>query len=162
MAKNESITGLLAWACKGLLGGVFLTAAVPKILDPKGFAVIIDAYGIVPENTLVPVAIALSTLEVACGIGIFFNWGRSLSLTMIFGLLLLFIGVLSYGLWMGFDIDCGCFGKNEPKHMFFSSLRSALYRDLMLLLPVAYLYWHGWLNQTRMKEIQDGNKERTV
>jgi hypothetical protein len=146
---------LLAWSCKGLLGAVFLTAAVPKIINLKDFAVIIDAYGIVPENTLVPVALVLSTLEVACGIGIFFNWGRSLSLTVLLGLLLLFIGTLSYGLWLGLDIDCGCFGKDDLEHQYFSNLRVALYRDLFLLLPVAYLYWHGWYNTKRMKEIQD-------
>jgi hypothetical protein len=157
MFKNESIAELLDWVCKGVLGGVFLTAAVPKILNLKGFAVIIDAYGIVPENILIPVAFFLSTLEAACGIGIFFNWARSLNLTVLLSLLLLFIGTLSYGLWLGLDIDCGCFGKDDPEHTYFSNLRVALYRDLFLLLPVAYLYWHGRLNTKRLKEIWDDN-----
>jgi hypothetical protein len=154
--------GWLAWVCRGILGLVFLSAAFPKLMDLNGFAAIIDSYGLVSEPMLIPVAIVLSLLEVAGGVSIFFRRGGWLSLSTIFGLLLFFLGVLSYGIWMGFDIDCGCFGKNEPKYMFFSSLRSALYRDLLLLLPVTYLYWHGWLNQKRMKEIQDGDKKRTV
>ena len=157
MLNKENLSEWLTWACKGTLGGVFLYAAFPKLFDLKGFAVIIDAYGIVPESALIPVALVLSTLEAACGIGIFFNRGRNLSLTVLLGLLLLFIGTLSYGLWLGLDIDCGCFGKDDPEHQYFSNLRVALYRDLFLLLPVAYLYWHGWYNTKRMKEIQDGN-----
>jgi hypothetical protein len=162
MLSKDFVSGRLAWACRGILGMVFLFAAFPKIFNLKAFADIIDAYGIVPERALIPVALVLSLLEVAGGVGVLLNRGWRLSLVVIFGLLLLFIGVLSYGLWMGFDIDCGCFGKDEPKHRFFSSLRSALYRDLLLLLPVAYLFWHGWLNQKRMKEMQNGDMERNV
>jgi hypothetical protein len=112
----------------------------------------------VPEKALVSVALILSILEAAGGIGIFFKRHEQLSLVVILVLLLLFIGVLSYGLWLGLDIDCGCFGKDEPEHTFFSNLKVALYRDLFLLLPVAYLYWHGWLNPKRMKENQDGGR----
>ena len=53
---------------------------------------------------------------------------------------------------------CGCFGKDEPEHKFFSNLRVAIIRDLFLLLPVTYLYWHGWLNRHKTREIQNGNK----
>ncbi len=156
--NKEIFSRWLAWACRGLLGIVFLYAAVPKLFHLHEFVVIIDAYGIVPERALVSVALALATLEAGAGIGIFLKRGRYVSLTVIFFLLLLFIGVLSYGLWLGLDIDCGCFGKDEPEHMFFSNLRVALIRDLLLLLPVAYLYWYGWLNTQKVKEIQNGNR----
>jgi hypothetical protein len=156
--NKEIFSRWLAWACRGLLGVVFLYAAVPKLFHLHGFVAIIDAYGIVPEKTLVPVALALAILETGSGIGIFLRRGRYVSLTVIFFLLLLFIGVLSYGLWLGLDIDCGCFGKDEPEHMFFSNLKVALIRDLLLLLPVAYLYWYGRLNTQKVKEIQNGNR----
>ena len=150
--------GWLDWASRGLLGGVFLYAAVPKLFHLDGFIAIIDAYGIVPDKALGPVALVMAILEAVAGIGIFFKRGRYLSLSVIFCLLLLFIGVLAYGLWLGLDIDCGCFGKDEPEHAFFSNLRVALIRDLILLLPVAYLYWQGWLNRQKTKEIQNGNR----
>ena len=156
--NKEIFSRWLAWSCRGLLGIVFLYAALPKLFHLHGFVAIIDAYGIVPERALVPVALVLVILETGVGIGIFLKPGRYVSLTVIFCLLLLFIGVLSYGLWLGLDIDCGCFGKDEPEHKFFSNIRVALIRDLLLLLPVAYLYWHGWLNTQRMKEIQNGNR----
>jgi hypothetical protein len=158
MLNREMLPGWLAWACRGLLGGVFLYAAFPKLFHLDGFAAIIDAYGIVPEKAQVPAALLLSILEIAAGAGIFFKRGARLSLVVIFGLLLLFVGVLSYGLWLGLDIDCGCFGKDDPEHKFFSNLKVAILRDLLLLLPVAYLYWHGWLNTHRMEEIRDDEK----
>ena len=155
---KATFSGWLDWSCRGILGLVFLYAAVPKLFHLDGFVAIIDAYGIVPDKALVPVALVMAILEALAGGGIFFKRGKYLSLTVIFGLLLLFIGVLAYGMWLGLDIDCGCFGKDEPEHKFFSNLKVALIRDLFLLLPVAYLYWHGWLNRQKTKEIQNGNK----
>lgn len=151
-------SGWLDWAYRGLLGLVFLYAAVPKLFHLDGFVAIIDAYGIVPDKALVAVALFMAILEAVAGGGIFFKRAKYLSLTFISCLLLLFIGVLAYGMWLGLDIDCGCFGKEEPEHKFFSNLRVALIRDLFLLLPVAYLYWQGWLNRQKTKEIQNGNK----
>ncbi len=156
--RKTNISRGLDWACRGLLGIVFLYAAVPKLLHVDGFVAIIDAYGIVPDKALVPVALVMAILEAAAGLGIFFKRGRRPSLTVIFCLLLLFIGVLAYGLRLGLDIDCGCFGKDDPEHDFFSNLKVALIRDLFLLLPVAYLYWRGWLNRQKTKEIQNGNR----
>jgi uncharacterized membrane protein YphA (DoxX/SURF4 family) len=151
--NRDTCNQWIAWACRGILGGVFLYAAFPKIFDLKGFAAIIDAYGIVPERALVPVALILSLLEVVGGIGVLCRHKGYLSTNIIFGLLLLFIATLSYGLWLGLDIDCGCFGKDGPEYQYFHDLRFALYRDLFLLLPVLYLYWHGWCKKLKIKEI---------
>jgi len=72
-----------------ILGGVFVYAGSTKLLEPKTFAVLIEAHGIVPESLLIPVAIALPVLEVAAGIGLIFDIEGSLS--VIAGLLGLFI-----------------------------------------------------------------------
>ncbi len=142
----------LAWACRGLLAGVFLFAAVPKLLDLDAFASIIDAYGILPDRYLVPIAVVLVFLELVGGLGLFFKRGQQVSLTIILCLLLFFVLVLGYGLWLGLDIDCGCFGHGEPEYKFFSNLKVALVRDLFLLLPVAYLFWYGRSNRIWDKE----------
>jgi hypothetical protein len=148
----------IAWGCRGLLGVVFLYAAFPKLFDLKGFAAIIAAYGIVPERALVPVALALSILEVIGGIGVLWRREGYLSTNILCGLLLLFIGVLSYGLWLGLDVDCGCFSKDEPEFQYFHNLRFALYRDFLLLLPVSYLYWYGWHKKSRIKEMHNDGR----
>jgi uncharacterized membrane protein YphA (DoxX/SURF4 family) len=42
-----------------ILGAVFIYAGSIKLLAPKTFAVLIEAYGIVPESLLLPVSITL-------------------------------------------------------------------------------------------------------
>jgi hypothetical protein len=54
----------------------------------------------------------------------------------------LFIAVLAYGLWMGLDVDCGCFGPEDPEAEAFHALRLSFYRDLLMLTGVGFMY--GW------------------
>ena len=119
---------------------IFLWSGVTKIFDPGSFAVIIDAYGLLPETWIMPVAIALPVLELIAGVGLLFDASGSLTLTT--GLLLLFIAILGYGVFLGLDVDCGCFGPEDPEATAFHSLRIALYRDLLIMAGIAYLY--GW------------------
>lgn len=127
-------------ACRWTLGGIFIYAGGTKLLEPEIFAVLIEAYGIVPEGLLMPVAIGLPLLEVIAGIGILFDIRGSLA--AIAGLLVLFIVVLGYGIWMGLDVDCGCFGPEDPEAEAFHGLRLSLYRDLAMMAGVIFI--HGW------------------
>ncbi|MHC4756945.1 MAG: MauE/DoxX family redox-associated membrane protein [Planctomycetota bacterium] len=127
-----------------ILGAVFIYAGSVKLLTPKPFALLIEAYGIVPEGLLMSVAIGLPALEVAAGIGLLFDIKGSLG--VIAGLLMLFLAVLIYGIWMGLDIDCGCFGPKDPEAEAFHGLRLSLYRDLAMLVGVAFIYvWRRYL-----------------
>jgi len=131
-----SIYNLTRW----ILGAVFIYAGSIKLLEPKTFALLIEAYGVVPESLLLPVSIVLPALEVAAGIGIFFDIEGSLA--VIAGLLVLFIAILGYGIWMGMDVDCGCFGPDDPEAKAFHGLWQSLFRDLLMLAGVAFIY--GW------------------
>jgi hypothetical protein len=126
--------------CRWTLGGIFIYAGGTKLLEPEIFAVLIDAYGIVPEWLLVPVAIGLPFLEVFAGIGLLLDIRGSLAL--ITGLLVLFIGVLGYGIWMGLDVDCGCFGPEDPETEAFHGLRLSLFRDLVMMVGAFFIF--GW------------------
>ncbi len=53
--------------CRWTLGVIFIYAGGTKLLEPEIFAVLIEAYGIVPEGLLMPVAIGLPLLEVIAG-----------------------------------------------------------------------------------------------
>jgi hypothetical protein len=58
-------------------------------------------------------------------------------------MLVLFAGVLWFGVLKGLEIDCGCFSPAEVAEH--DGLRQALYRDLGLLAVAAYLYlWRLW------------------
>ena len=141
---------LLSWMYRLLrwfLGGLFIYSGATKLLAPQLFAVLIEAYGIVPEGLLMPVAVILPALEVVAGVGLLFDIHGSL--VVITGLLLLFVAILGYGIWMGLDVDCGCFGPGDPEAEAFHGLRPALYRDMIMLTAVVFLY--GWRRYRRVQ-----------
>jgi uncharacterized membrane protein YphA (DoxX/SURF4 family) len=121
------------------LAGVFLTAGAQKMLRPEALALIIRDYGLLPQAWALPVAAVLPVLEVAAAVGLIFDVRGSLAL--ITGLLVVFAGLLGYGIFMGLDIDCGCFGPGDPEGAVYHGLRPALYRDLALIAGAAFVYW---------------------
>jgi Methylamine utilisation protein MauE len=126
--------------CRWGLGIVFIYAGCAKLLEPRTFAVLIEAYGILPQVLLMPAAVVLPALEVAGGIALL--WEIEGSLAVIAGLLLLFVAILGYGIRLGLDVDCGCFGPDDPEAKAFRGLRESLYRDLAMLAGIGFMY--GW------------------
>jgi len=56
-------------------------------------------------------------------------------------MLILFVAVLSYGVWMGLDVDCGCFDpENFQVAGALHGLRSSLYRDSVMLAGTVFMY----------------------
>jgi hypothetical protein len=122
------------------LGILFIQAGALKLFEPEVFAVLIDAFGLVPQNLLLAVAVCLPALEVAAGVALLFDIQGSLA--VVAGLLVLFSLILGYGLKMGLNVDCGCFGPQDLEARAFHGLETSLVRDLALLAVVAWLY--GW------------------
>lgn len=117
---------------------VFTYAGLTKILHPERFATLIEAYGLLPDVLLMPVAVLLSLLEIFAGAGLILDIKGSLSLVS--GMLILFIAVLAYGIGMGLDIDCGCFGPGDPEAEAFRGLREAILRDVVMLTMALFLF----------------------
>ena len=118
------------------LGCIFGYAGFIKLIDPKAFAKVISQYDLLPESFLAPIAIGLPFAEFLAGLGLIFAIRGSLSI--IFGLLIMFVFVLWYGILRHLDIDCGCFSPEELKSH--ASLWSAFYRDLVMIAAVLFLY----------------------
>lgn len=123
---------------------MFLVAGVLKLADPQVFAVTIEAFGIVPKFIAFPIALVLPCLEILLALGLIFDMRWSLE--GIGGLTTFFIGILLYGIHLGLDIDCGCYGPEDPEAEAFSSLYTSLYRDIAMLTAVVYLHWWRWRN----------------
>ena len=119
-----------------ILGSIFVYAGFIKLIDPKAFARVISQYGIVPDVLLAPFAIGLPALELLAGLGLILN--KRGSLAVIFGLLVVFIGVLGYGILNDLNVDCGCFSPEEITGQ--NSLRQAFYRDLFMIAGVFLLF----------------------
>jgi len=141
------------WLYRGVRWGlalVFLYAGLIKLADPTSFVVIIAAYGLVPEGLLMPIAVVLPALEVLAAIGLMVDLRGSLTLMAV--LMAIFIAVLGYGLWMGLDVDCGCFGPEDPEGKAFAGMRAALYRDFVLTGGILLLY--GWRHRFRIAPVR--------
>jgi len=139
---------LSAWSARIIrisLGLIFIYAGISKLFSLKAFAHTISEYNLVPEGLLAPVAIGLPILEFLAGLGLILAIRGSLS--AIFGLLIMFVFVLWYGILKNLDIDCGCFTPEELKsHV---SLWHAFYRDLLMMAAVFYLYFSQWVQSHR-------------
>jgi uncharacterized membrane protein YphA (DoxX/SURF4 family) len=123
---------------------LFVYGGGVKLMDPKAFARVIDAYGFVPESLLPVVAVGLPLLEVLAGTALLFD--RREGLAVIAVLLVSFVAILGYGVLTDMDVDCGCFSQEDltTRH----GLRLALYRDIFLaggIIP--YLYLSRWMRQ---------------
>jgi rhodanese-related sulfurtransferase/uncharacterized membrane protein YphA (DoxX/SURF4 family) len=105
-------------AVQMLLGAVFIISGSSKLFSPEKFAVIIEAYRIVPA-TLVPfVAVSIPWLEFFAGFALVTGLLPSSGALVIIGMHLFFIPALLYralflanqlGMsFFGVDFDCGC------------------------------------------------------
>lgn len=121
-----------------ILGIIFIYAGGAKLREPEVFAVLLEAYGILPEPLLMPMALGLPALEIMAGLGLVLDVRASLP--VITGMLLMFTGILGYGIRMGLDVDCGCFGPGDPESKAFHGLKTSFYRDTAMLATVALIY----------------------
>ena len=119
------------------LASLFFYSGIVKLADPGSFALLIDAFGLAPDIFSVVLSYLLPIAEIIIAVGLFLDIRGSLFATT--GLICFFMAVLGYGIHMGLDIDCGCFGPEDPEAKAFHGLRSALYRDLAMFLAISYL-----------------------
>jgi hypothetical protein len=139
---------VLAWVERCLrwgLAALFVASGLLKFQDPARFASVIAGFGLLPEAMIWPAAIGLPVLETVAGVGLFFSLRGSLALLS--SLLVLFIVVLVYGIRLGLDIDCGCFGPEDPEQEY-KGLKAALARDAVMMAAALFLWWYrGWARQ---------------
>jgi hypothetical protein len=127
------------------LAGAFLLAGAVKLADPAVLAVTIKAFGILPPAWAHPLAVVLPLVEVLAALGLVFDLRGSLG--TIAALLLVFIAVLAWGLHLGLDIDCGCYGPADPEAKAFGGLRTAFERDLVMLGGAAFCYFWRYVRR---------------
>lgn len=113
-----------------VLGGVFIAAGIPKILDPGAFAGAIRSYGLsLPEWFVSFSAYALPYAEVLIGLYLVFGLFTKPTAWVTTALMVVFTVALVQGAARGLDINCGCFGVGEES----SNLWLAFLRDVGLI-----------------------------
>lgn len=107
---------LSRWLIAGrlILGAIFVVAAYMKLKAPWiEFAGSLNAFELLPEWALEPVAKTLPWFELALGVALISGiWQRWFSLTASL-LLTLFFTVMVRSYIVGLKIDCGCFGPGD-------------------------------------------------
>jgi uncharacterized membrane protein YphA (DoxX/SURF4 family) len=123
--------------CLLAVSGAFLYAASSKIIEPRQFVVAIKNYRMVHEAALHAMALILPWWEVGAAIALLIPKTRRAGAMLITGMLLMFIAAVSYAaLYKGYNIDCGCFGKNSAKAGF-----TTIGLDLALLIAIFFATW---------------------
>jgi len=132
------------------LAAVFIWSGVSKLFNLSSFALIMEAYGVVPDAWVMPVATTLPAIELVAGLALLADLRGSLA--VVGGLLALFMVVLGYGIRLGLDVDCGCFGPEDPETGAYHGLRPALYRDFLMGAGVVYLYVRRYRCSTKPEQ----------
>lgn len=127
--------------CMGL---VFIYSGLVKCMDLLFFSKIIQAFAIIPDSISLPAAVMIVLAEIVFGGGLVMDIRFSLGGILV--LVLGFMAVIGYAIYMGYDIDCGCFGPGDPEALAFQGLYTALYRDMAMLAVAGYLYL--WRHKT--------------
>lgn len=120
-----------------VLAAVMLMAAIPKLMDPPGFAQAVYAYGLLPVALVAPLALTLPWLEALTALGLVLGVARRSAAALILFLMVVFMGGLGFNLAKGNPVDCGCFGaskvqRTRDQRLF--DMKLAMLRDLGLAL----------------------------
>src|SRR5581483_2600140 len=102
-------------ALRIILGAVFIYGGYAKLREPWAlFAMNIDSYHIVPFAFVEPMARTLPWLEALVGLLLIPGVWLRVTSSIVSLLLIVFIAAMVHAKMAGQEINCGCFGSNEP------------------------------------------------
>ena len=133
---------LLRWT----LAGIFLAAALPKIMDPSGFAADISHYALLPDMLVNTLAVVLPWIEAVMGLALLSGFAAEGALALANVLMVVFLGAMGQAWIRGLDIDCGCFGHSGVRE----KVGVAILRDLgFLAIALGALWFRSMRNRRR-------------
>jgi uncharacterized membrane protein YphA (DoxX/SURF4 family) len=111
----KRIVRILPIVLRIMLGLVFVYAAWTKLREPWHlFAMSVDAYGLLPSWAVIVVARTLPWAELLIGVFLISGWQLRIFAAAASLLLLGFFSVMVRSHIAGLQIDCGCFGGDDP------------------------------------------------
>lgn len=126
-----------SFSMRAVLGGTFILAAIPKILDPKGFALDITHYDFFPKFAVNIIAITVPWIELFIAFSIIFAVAQKGGILLLNLILVAFLVLLGQAWIRGLDIDCGCFGHTGARE----AVSKAFVRDLFFVIWAILLYF---------------------
>jgi len=147
-------------AVRLLIGGLFLYAGLPKILDTMGFAASIYNYKLFPSPVIGLTAAFIPWVEVLAGIALILGVKARGASLLISVLLVVFIVLAAISAIRGLDIDCGCFSGVERKANWV-----AIFEDIALLGCTFIIFYldRGRISPIALiKKINNSAKKETL
>jgi putative oxidoreductase len=123
---------------KIILGMIFMMAAIPKIMDPAGFALDISHYDTFPKSTINIIAIILPWIEGLVALSLILSVLDGGGVILINMLMVSFLVLLGQAWVRGLDIDCGCFGKSGAGE----AVSKAFVRDIFFIFWGIALFFY--------------------
>lgn len=120
------------------LAAVFFYAGAVKASASQEFAMALLPFTFVPPQWTMPLALALAWTEILAALLLLLPRVFPLGAVLVGGLCLLFIGVLSWALWNGIIVSCGCFGADDSPSAW--KMLLAIGRDIVLLGAAAGIF----------------------
>lgn len=120
------------------LAAVFFYAGAVKASASQEFAMALLPFTFVPPQWTMPLALALAWTEILAAILLVLPRVFPLGAALVGALCLLFIGVLSWALWNGIIVSCGCFGADDSPSAW--KMLLAIGRDIVLLGAAAGVF----------------------
>ncbi len=121
-----------------ILGGVFVFAAVPKIIDAQAFAESIHNYQLFPLWSIGPLARLLPPIEVVVGVALIVGVAQPGAALIAAGMLAAFSAGMLQAMARGIDLSCGCFGNGDNTPIGWWNIVRNLMLIGLALLVLAY------------------------
>ncbi len=123
--KQEILSGF-GFIVRLILGCVFLAGALPKIHQPYDFLGDVYGYEIVGPKLGILVAMTMPWAELVVGICLLGSIFVGGALLVSFCMGAMFTFVLSWAIYHGLDISCGCFGSGSHQIGYLTLIRAVL------------------------------------
>lgn len=137
-----------------IVAGIFLFAALPKLIDVETFARSIANYRVLPEAWAGSLASILPWIEAFAALALLTGWYLRGGALVVSAMLLVFIAAIAQAMARGIDIDCGCFGAAAESEVGWGSIArnlGLLLLCLWLLLPMNRESWRLLGGRTKVK-----------
>ena len=129
-----------------IISGIFIYASIHKIIQPIDFAKQVALFDILPISMVYPFSFTLPFLELFCGIFVWLPKIKVPANLLNAFMTILFLIAISYALFLGKDINCGCFGNEDRIGV------SKLVMDAGLLLIIIYCLKFDLMQEKTLKD----------
>jgi putative oxidoreductase len=116
-------------ALRLVLAGIFLYAAVTKLVDMRAFAEELANFHVLPASVVPIAAAGVPGVEILIGLLLALGMAARAAAAVSAGLLVVFIAGLSQALVRDIDLRCGCFGGADV------ATWGTVARDVVMLVP---------------------------